>query len=147
VEIRSIKDFESSAFSRKYPAQRARSWALKSGGTNFSYSYADSESDSSCGVELSHNPQHITRYGISWYGESKQQTAILTRQREAFLRDLVSYIGANNLDANAIVGYVKDNQSKRYPGGMDTAPERTLGQYRMKVGVVGAALLVVLDTP
>jgi hypothetical protein len=101
-EIRSVRDFEGSAFSQTYRAKSQKSWPLRSGGTNFSYSYADSESDSSAGLEMSPDANRITHYGVSWHGESKQQPATLTPKREKFLRTLLASVN-DRINGDAVV--------------------------------------------
>ncbi len=146
-EIRTIRDFENSAFSKKYQAKKSDSWALKSGGMNFSYAYADSESSesvSNCGVELSADRNNVTHYGVQWHGESTLKPARLTVKREEFLRDLLSSI-SEKIHKDAVIAYVKKNQATRYPGGMNTAPQEKIGNILVRSGVVGPSLIVVLD--
>ena len=143
-EARSILAFEGSTFSKKYPATRKTSWALRSGGMNFSYPYADSESDSGSSVELSSDASRITHYGISWHGESKQLPAKLTLKREAFLRDLLRFIDSNAA-ADAVVAYVRKNAMLRYSAGMSAAPLHNIGGIGVKAVVVGSSLIITLD--
>ena len=143
-EIRTTRDFENSAFSKRYRAKSSDSWPLKSGGMNFSYAYADSESDSNCSVELSEDRNNVTHYGVVWNGESTLKPARLTAKREEFLKDLLSSI-SEKIDKDAVVAYVKKNQATRYPGGMNTAPQQKIGNISVRNGVVGPSLIVVLD--
>ena len=85
----------------------------------------------------------IESFSVSWHGESRQQPARLTARPEAFLKELLASM-SSRADANTVVAYVKANQQLRYPDGVATAPERSVGGLRVKAGVTGSSLLVVL---
>jgi hypothetical protein len=143
-EIRSVADFDSSPFSKKYRATDKRSWKLRVGGMNFSYSYPDSDGDSSAGIEMSPDADRVTHSSVQWHGESRQEPARLTRRREAFLRDLLASVN-DKIDADAVVVYVKKNERLRYREGILTAPKQMVGGVDIRAGVVGSGLIVSLD--
>jgi hypothetical protein len=142
AEIRSLGEFEASAFAKQHRPTEKSSWPLKAGGTVTNYSYADPESDSSCSVEIVLVGDRIQRFSPYWYGESTLQPARFTARRERFLRDLFKSM-SSQVDVDKIIVYVKANQAVRYPQGVASAPEQLVGGLHLKVGVTGSSLHVV----
>jgi hypothetical protein len=143
--LRILGEFGASAFAKRHPPLRTSSWPLKAGGTNTSHQYVDPDSDSNVTIEFEIDNNVIQRFSVLWLGESKIQPATLTRKREAFLRELLASM-SSRADANAVVAYVKANQQLRYPNSVGmTAPEHHVGGLKVKAGVTGSSLIVVLS--
>ncbi len=65
-DVRTLREFEASAFAKRHRPLRTSSWPLKAGGTNTSYSYVDPDSDSSCSIEFVIKENVIQSFAVSW---------------------------------------------------------------------------------
>lgn len=137
-----IDQFESSSFQQDYKLKSKDSWALKSGGENFSYSYPDTENKySSGGIELSGNKNDIKTMSIHWNGESTLSPAKLTRPKEVMLAKLLEVI-APDLRIQDVVKYIRSQQDISYPGGGNSMPRTKIGKYKVHAGHVGETLIL-----
>jgi len=142
VRALAVRDFERSSFFQKHRLVRKDEWALKSGGKNFHYSFADPENaDSGIAVELSSNPADARKIAISWHGKSTKEPARFTRPKESFLRDLLTST-ISDAKADALIVYVRAQQGKRYPGGGDAIPRKAVDGMSIYSGTVGETLIV-----
>ena len=137
----SIAQFEKSTFLVKYKLVSKDQWSLRTGGTNFSYSFADTESGRTTSVEMGPTAATVKRLGISWNGRSTLQPARLTQRRQEFLTDL---LGAcfPGVGADSIASLVKTAQTMNYPDGSDSMPRTKVGMVSVYVGTVGESLIV-----
>lgn len=142
LTILTLDKFEGSAFLKKHMVSTKQNWSLKSGGTNYSYTFVDPEDgNQKIGVELSSNALFLTRIGISFPGSSLRETGRLTPKRERFLRELLDST-YSDIGAEALVQLVKTEQTKQYVGGSDQMPRVRLGNSEVFVGTTGADLIV-----
>jgi hypothetical protein len=137
-----IMDFERSPFFQKHRLVRKDEWALKSGGKNYSYSFADPENSySGIGIELSSNPADVKKISVSWHGKSTNEPARFTKAKENFIRDLLSS-SFSDAKPEAVISYVRAQQGKRFPGGGNEMPRKTIGGIGVYSGTVGETLIV-----
>lgn len=140
-----VTDFERSPFFQKHKLVRKDEWALKSGGKNFSYSFADPENPySGIGIELSSNPADATRLSVSWHGNSTNEPATFTGSKENFLRDLLKST-YSDVQPEPLISYIRARQGKRYPGGGDAIPRKRIEGVSVYCGTVGETLIVGIE--
>ena len=141
----SVVDFERSPFFQKHKLVSKDEWALKSGGKNYSYSFADPENlYSGIGVALSSNPASVTEISVSWHGKSTYEPATLARLKENFLRDLLRST-FSDIKADALISYVRAQKGKNYPGGGNAIPRKRLNGVNIYCGTVGETLIVGIE--
>jgi hypothetical protein len=134
--------FEASTFFKKQILVSKDAWDLLTGGRNNSYSFKDSENPySSFGIELTTKDQEVIEISIHWNGESTDQPAKITPKKIEHLTDLALFCGIVK-QSKEIIDYAKSQQSKRYRGGSDEAPWKTLGQISIHCGTTGETLWV-----
>lgn len=141
----SVVDFERSPFFQKHKFVSKDEWALKSGGKNYYYSFADPDNpDSGIGVELSSNPANVRKISVSWNGKSTYEPATFTRMKEGFLRDLLGST-VSDIKPDALVSYVRGQKGKNYPGGGNVIPRKRLNGVSVYCGTVGETLIVGIE--
>jgi hypothetical protein len=140
AKLKSVAEFESSAFFKKQTLVSKDAWNLRAGGRNHSYSFKDFENpDSWFGVELTASGQGILEIGIHWNGKSTSAPARITTKKEEHLTDLAAFWGIGG-QAGEIIEYAKGQQSKRYKGGSNEAPRTALGKITIHCGTTGETL-------
>ena len=145
VFVLNLDGFEKSAFTLKYKPVRKSDWALKTGGTNYSYAFRDPEGkDRNVSVELGSDSLFLTRFAVSFHGTSISNPATLTALREKFLRDLLASTYPD-ISAGKLIALVKKEQTRNYPGGSDQMPRIPLGSVNAHIGTVGESLIVGLQ--
>ena len=145
VFILTLDGFEKSQFLKKYKIVRKSNWSLKTGGTNYSYAFADPEgTDEKISVELSSEPFFLTRLGISFHGTSLRSPATFSQSREIFLRDLLSSTHPD-VPIEKVISLVKSEQGRTYDGGSNQMPRVPIGNASVYVGTVGVSLIVGLS--
>lgn len=146
VFILTLDGFEKSNFLKTHKPIRKSNWALKTGGTNYSYAFADPEgTDQNVSVDLSSEPLLLTRLGVSFHGTSVANAARFTERRERFLRDLLSSTHPD-VHIDRLIALVKSEQARNYDGGSDQMPRVSLGSASAFVGTVGSSLIVGLQS-
>jgi hypothetical protein len=142
TKLKTTADFEASTFFKKQILVSKDAWDLRTGGRNNSFSFKDSENPySSFGVELITKDHEVIQISIDWNGESIYQPAKITPKKIEHLTDLALFWGIGK-QSKEIIDYAKSQQSKRYRGGMNEAPWKTLGQISIHCGTVGETLWV-----
>lgn len=142
LAILTIKDFERSNFLAAHPLAEKSKWALKSGGSNFSYSFADPENiGQSIGIELNSNPLFITNMSISFTGMSINNPARLSPTKEIFLKSLIDSTYPD-INFEEFIAHIRSLQNNRYPGGSSTMPRSSLGDNSIAAGVVASSLVI-----
>lgn len=142
VRALAIADFERSPFFQKHRPIRKDEWALKSGGKNYSYSFADPDNSyAEIGVELSSNPADVREISVSWNGKSINEPARLTKSKENFIRDLLSS-SFSDVKPEAVISYARAQQGKRFPGGSNEIPRKSVSGVGVYSGTVGETLIV-----
>jgi hypothetical protein len=140
-----VSNFERGSFFQKHRLVRKDEWALRLGGKNFYYSFADPENaDSDIGVELSSNPADVRKIAVSWHGTATKEPARFTRSKERFLRDLLAAT-FSDVEADTLIAYARAQHGKRYPGVGDTIPRKALAGANVYSGAVGEALIVGIE--
>ncbi len=130
---------------KTYKPVRKSNWSLKTGGTNYSYAFADPDGTAeNLSVELSSNSIFLTKLGVSFHGTSLRNPAIFTERRERFLRALLASTHPD-VSIDKIVQLVRSEQGRTYSGGSDAMPRIEVGNAHLFVGTVGATLIVGLD--
>jgi hypothetical protein len=142
TKLKATADFEASTFFKKQIFVNKDAWDLRTGVRNNSYSFKDSENPySSFDVELTTENKEVIEISIHWNGESTEQPAKITPKKIEHLTDLALFWGIGK-QSKEIVDYAKSQQSKRYKGGLDEAPWKTLGQISIHCGTTGETLWV-----
>ena len=141
VNPKTVQGFESGTFIRKYPQADPKStYSLRTGGTNNSYSFTDSENTNSWfGLDLTTKDNVVVEISIHWNGQSTSRPAKLTPQKIEHINELAAFWGIPN-QAKAIVEYAKSQQGKRYSGGSNQAPRKTIGPISIHCGTTGETL-------
>lgn len=134
-----LQAFEASAFCRQFGCQRDKSWALKTGGTNHSYSL---QVDKDISVEVpTAADDSIDNYGISFYGERERLGDSELRLVDSLLK---------TIDANAatvaVRKFVRGNV-ERPISQIREADSTPFGQYRLWAGKVGNEQIVSIGKP
>ena len=143
--ILTLDGFEKSSFLKAYKPEKKSDWVLKTGGRNYSYTFADPDgTDEKVSVELSSEPFLLTRMGVSFRGTSLSNTATFTQRKERFLRDLLASTHPD-LPIEKVTALVKSEQARNYAGGSDQMPRVPMGNARLFVGTVGVSLIVGLQ--
>ena len=133
---------EKSSFFVKYPPVRKAQWALRSGGTNFSYSFPDPDNPGqSFGFSLGPDASNITRADVSWHGTSISAPARLTLLREEFLRDWLRAVFPE-IDAERVVAIAREEQARNYDGGSGVMPRKRVPGFDVIAGTVASSLVV-----
>ena len=145
VFVLSIDAFEKSVFLKTNNVLRKSHWPLRTGGTNYSFAFADPEGSAErVAVELSSDPAFLTKLGVSFSGRSTESPASFTPRREQFLRSLLSTTHPD-IPVDQLIKLISQEQHKYYAGGSDKMPRIQVGNARAFVGTVGAELIVGLD--
>lgn len=140
--ILTLDGFEKSQFLKSYKTLSKSNWQLKTGGTNYSYAFADTDgTDEKISVELSSAPSFLTQLGISFRGSSLRSPATFTQTREKFLRDLLSSTHPD-IPIEKVIELVKSEQRRTYDGGSTQMPKIPIGNTSVYVGTVGVSLIV-----
>lgn len=143
--ILTLDGFEKSAFFKRYKVERKGQWALKTGGTNFSYAYADPDGTAqNLSVELSGEPFLITSVSVSFNGSSLSNPATLTMRKEKFLRDLFASTHPN-IPIEKVIARIKSEHTRNYDGGSDQMPRTIVGTASLYAGTSGGSLVVGMD--
>lgn len=142
IPVAATPALEQSSFFVKYPPVRKSQWALKSGGTNFSYSFPDPDNPGqSFGVEVSPDAVNITQAGVSWHGTSISAPARLTPLREEFLRDWLRAVFPE-IDVERVVAIAREEQERNYDGGSSAMPRKRVPGFDVIAGTVASSLVV-----
>lgn len=145
IPVTATPALEQSSFFVKYPPVRKSQWALKSGGTNFSYSFPDADNPGeSFSFELSPDAVNITHAGPSWYGTSISAPARLTPLREEFLRDSLRAVFPE-INVERVVEIAREQQERNYDGGSQDMPRKRVAGFDVIAGTVGSALHVAVE--
>ena len=145
VFILTLEGFEKSQFFKSYKTLSKSNYPLKTGGTNYSYGFADTDgTNQKISVELSSAPSFLTRLGISFYGSSLSSPATFSQSREKFLRDLLSSTHPD-IPIEKVIELVKSEQRRAYDGGSTQMPRIPIGNTSVFIGTVGADLIVGLS--
>jgi hypothetical protein len=138
----SIVSFERSPFFQKHQSTDKDQWKLKTGGTNYSYSFPDPENDfSGMGVELNSDPDDVREIGVMWHGQSTLQPPTLTAPKENFLRDLLA-ASLPKVNSDNVIAYIRSQKGKNYPGGGSVMPRKKISGIKVHTGICGSSLVV-----
>lgn len=141
----SITNFETSAFYSKYRLKEKSQWALKSGGTNFSYRFFNpTGSDRVISVELSSAPNDIAKVSAMFYGGAVSRPADMSYIPNGFLADLVQST-FREIRSEQIIAIVTDAQNRNYADGSNTMPRFAAGWASIYAGRTGADLIVGIE--
>ena len=143
AEDLTIARFESSAFYKKYQLVYKSSWPVTDGNA-FNYRFKDPrdlDPDRDISIALSPHADRVTRVSIRWHGDSTLAPGILTKSKEAILRDLI-LATQSGVDVTKIVAYVRIAQVMKYDGGGNVMPRKKFGRISVYAGVVGSTLHV-----
>ena len=146
-EIKTLTDFKSSAFIKKYPQKKQMdSWALRDGRYNNSFSFSlGDDADSWFSIEVvttsATNPV-ICHYGIMFHDESDPNIypTKFTNQIKTVLEDFLKSIDSS-INIKEVIGYVNKCSTIKYSKIAD-APAKTFGKYSFRIGTVGYELII-----
>jgi len=134
---RTTEAFESSDFCKKLGHFEKKSWTLKTGGTNASYTFVDPDSgnsEPSLGVELLVVANQVKDISIGWspYDSPVKWTSGKSEQ----VKNLLKFWGAPNMSEELVV-YAKAHFRDNYPNGVGNAAHKPVGSLSVQCGRTG----------
>jgi hypothetical protein len=163
-EIKTIEDFRNSSFIKKYKPQRTKSWDLRDGRYNYSFSfyfsdfwkrsptdnhiYGESDWFSAEVQTKSKNDSKICSLGIMFVDEPEvppqsEWYVKFTKHIKDISQDLISSIDSS-LPLKDIMGYVESHSTFKLgrEESISDAPKKTFGRYFFQVGLSGPHLII-----
>jgi len=150
-EIKTLDDFNKSAFFKKYQQTRpVDSWSLKNGGLNYSFAFSlgSEEPSSILAIEIvfkSKETPMVLSYGVTFYDDlaTLSRPTKFTKSKRQILQDFIRSIDSS-LPLKDIMVYIQEQSNFDYDRILD-APQKKFTKYFFRAGTVGPDLIIDIE--